>query len=225
MKRTLQTIKLPDLISVANGVLGYAACLMALENFLSMAAATIIFASVLDGIDGTVARKIEFSDIGRVLDSFSDLISFGVAPALMVYRLNSSELSIAVSSAFVICGALRLARFTVMTSENFTGFPITASGLLISLLYILGTPSSLLTLLMAILSALMISEVEYVKIRDFRALSVLLFFLIMTIAGTLLSLERISKIFALLSLSLILLYLVSPLLGGIVNGGKRTGSV
>jgi len=225
MKRTLQIIKLPDLISVANGVLGYAACLMALENFLSMAAATIIFASILDGIDGTVARKIEFSDIGRVLDSFSDLISFGVAPALMVYRLNSSELSIAVSSAFVICGALRLARFTLMTSENFLGFPITASGVLVSLLYLTGAPSFLIILSMTVFSVLMISEVEYVKIRDLRALTLLLLLLIMTISGTLLSLEKLSRISASLSLLLVLLYLISPLFGGFFNGGKRTGPV
>jgi len=211
MRKTLETIRLPDIISAANGVLGYAACLMVIEGYLRLAAVTVIFAAILDGVDGTVARSIEFSQIGKMLDSFADLISFGVAPALLVYRFHSSDISIAITSAFVICGALRLSRFVVLSTENFTGLPITASGIFISLLFLSGSPPFLTLLIMAVLAALMISDLKYPKIRDIRPLAVLLVSLLLTSVSALLSAEMPVKIFSFLSLLLILLYIFLPL--------------
>jgi|Deesub1362A_J573_1020465.scaffolds.fasta_scaffold01480_7 archaetidylserine synthase len=210
MKKVLETIRLPDLISIANGALGYASCLMILEGYLKLSAIAILFASILDGIDGTVARNIEFSSFGKILDSFFDLISFGVAPALLVYKLSSSDLSIAISSAFVICGALRLARFTISSKENFSGLPITASGITVVLLFLSNLPINLILLLMIILSALMISDLKYLKVRDLRALFIFLILLLSIILTTLISAENFSKIFSLISLFLIFIYILSP---------------
>ncbi len=119
----LKLIKLPDLLSVLNALLGFVAILFVLRkanaSAIENALVLILAAAVVDGLDGVVARKIGCSPIGKYLDSLADMVSFGVAPAIVTYVLLNDYLhvyayayiTLAFCGAYVISGMLRLARF------------------------------------------------------------------------------------------------------------------
>lgn len=123
---------LPSLFTVGNIFAGFFAVISTLRGDYQSAAIAIGIAVVLDGLDGRVARLANAtSDFGLQLDSLSDVISFGIAPAVLIYDWGLSEFgNFASFSAFVflICGAMRLARFNIQsqTLKHFAGLPIPA---------------------------------------------------------------------------------------------------
>ena len=149
---------LPNLMTAGNLCFGFAAILKVLEGALVqsvdpdsarysfyIAIWCILGACICDLLDGRLARLGGHeSDFGREFDSIADIVSFGVAPALMVYRIVLSDFPRAgwvVASIYLVCGALRLARFNCLAAANsaaankeFKGFPIpAAAGLIASL--------------------------------------------------------------------------------------------
>jgi CDP-diacylglycerol---serine O-phosphatidyltransferase len=150
---------LPNLMTAGNLCCGFLAALKILEGALlekmsgvdagthsfQMAIWCILGACIFDALDGRLARfGGSESAFGREFDSIADIVSFGVAPALMVNRIVLSEtpkLGWMVASVYLVCGALRLARFnclaatdTVAANREFKGFPIpAAAGLVASL--------------------------------------------------------------------------------------------
>ena len=131
----LKLIKLPDLLSVLNALFGFTAILFVLRkanaSAIENALVLILAAAVVDGLDGVVARKIGCSPIGKYLDSLADMVSFGVAPAIVTYVLLNDYLhvyaytyiTLAFCGAYVISGMLRLARFDAkpfFQKESFT---------------------------------------------------------------------------------------------------------
>ena len=124
---------LPSAITSVNLLAGVAALIYTLQGSYHLGATMILVAAVLDGLDGKVARKMGISsEFGKQLDSLADLVSFGVAPAMLVFAWQLADLGmpgIAAAMAFVLCGALRLARFNVLNiSGYFVGIPITLAG-------------------------------------------------------------------------------------------------
>src|SRR6516225_1326051 len=109
---------LPNLITLLALTAGLTAIRLAVEERLEWALAAIVFAALLDGIDGRVARLLKgTSRFGAELDSLADFVNFGVAPALILYFWDLKELKSAgwiAALAFAIGAALRLARFNVM---------------------------------------------------------------------------------------------------------------
>ena len=136
----------------------------------------IIIAGFLDGLDGKLARLTRTSSkFGVEFDSLADLVSFGMAPALLIYRselYKAGNWGIVVSFFFLLCGGIRLARFNTsvkgLKKENFVGLPIpVAAGLLASftlfhtnVLPVLGRLDFSLFLALAV-SFLMVSTIEY----------------------------------------------------------------
>lgn len=121
--------------------------------------------------DGKVARSLNVtSDFGKQLDSLADLISFGVAPALLIYQNVLSEYSVAgilLTVMYILCGAIRLARFNVTTfTGSFQGLPIPVAGCMLALAFISSSfiPSALFMLFLLILSVLMIGTFKVKKI-------------------------------------------------------------
>jgi CDP-diacylglycerol--serine O-phosphatidyltransferase len=182
---------LPNLFTVSSIFCGFYAISLcsgaAGPNELYTAAIAIFFAMFFDGFDGRVARLTKTqSEFGVELDSLADVISFGVAPALLVFKWALSPLGfigLFLSFSFATCGALRLARFNVMThrkvpgsSKFFTGLPIPlAAGMLISLVIAhhhagLGmvTANVPVAVLVGLLSLLMVSNVRYRTFKDVR---------------------------------------------------------
>src|SRR5213082_2630833 len=141
-------IVLPSLFTVSSIFCGvYSIMLSSGENSgdsFSRAAVAIFFGNFFDAFDGRVARLTRTqSDFGVELDSLADVISFGVAPAILVYKWALAGMGtggIAISSIYAACGAIRLARFNVLahsetgSSRYFVGLPIPlAAGMLVSL--------------------------------------------------------------------------------------------
>jgi len=160
-----------NILTLANLTLGGFAIISCLNGNLNLGLLLIFIAALADRFDGIVARKLNIeSELGKQLDSMSDIISFGVAPALLLYQGILVEFG-APGSFFTIfyigCGAFRLARFNI--SENngyFTGLPITAAGCLatLSFMAIPYTPAPFFLFTIIILSFLMISPFKLRKV-------------------------------------------------------------
>ena len=116
---------LPSVLTSVNLFFGVLSLVRSVQGQYDFAALFIALSILLDGLDGLVARLTgTASDFGRELDSLSDLIAFGVAPAFLAYSWALSGLGrvgVAVTFAFVLCGALRLARFNIQVSSTDKG--------------------------------------------------------------------------------------------------------
>src|SRR5438309_8278991 len=150
----------PNLITLLALCAGLTAIRFAIEDRLEWAVAAIVFAAMLDGIDGRVARMLKgTSRFGAELDSLADFVNFGVAPALILYFWSLHDLKSAgwiAALTFAICAALRLARFNVMIEDPnrpawagnyFVGVPAPAGAITVLLpiyLQFLGMPPLLL---------------------------------------------------------------------------------
>jgi CDP-diacylglycerol--serine O-phosphatidyltransferase len=131
---------LPNLITLSSVFSGFYSIIASLNSDYERAAWAILIASIFDGLDGWVARMTHTATrFGIEMDSLADVISFGVAPGVLVYTWTLSSFGkIGWLGAFflVACGALRLARFNVQMGstekKHFTGLPIPASALVIA---------------------------------------------------------------------------------------------
>lgn len=161
------------MFTIANLSLGIISIILVFNNNIDWAAIMVIFAMLTDGLDGRVARALNVqSEFGKELDSLSDVISFGVAPAFIMYVVGFQDISPAagwiVTAIFPICGALRLARYNVVpgTPGYFIGLPIPAAGGVLCTLALFFSemgPFAVPILLVSslILSFLMVSRVKY----------------------------------------------------------------
>ena len=140
-KRSARVI-LPNMLTLIGVCIGLTSIRFALDERYEFAIIAIIIAAVIDGLDGRIARLIKgTSKVGKELDSLTDMISFGVAPAFIMYFWKLNELGRfgwLVCLIYVICVALRLARFNVNTGGEpswrdnfFEGVPSPAGGILV----------------------------------------------------------------------------------------------
>ncbi|MDC3030807.1 CDP-diacylglycerol--serine O-phosphatidyltransferase [Candidatus Pelagibacter sp.] len=140
-KKTARVI-LPNMLTLIGVCIGLTSIRFALDGRFEFAVVAIILAAVIDGLDGRIARLIKgTSKVGKELDSLTDMISFGVAPAFIMYfwKLNTlGRFGWLVCLIYVICVALRLARFNVNSGQEpswrdnfFEGVPSPAGGILV----------------------------------------------------------------------------------------------
>ena len=133
---------LPNMLTLIGVCIGLSSIRFALDEKFEFAIIAIIFAALIDGLDGRIARLIKgTSKVGKELDSLTDVISFGVAPAFIMYFWKLNELGRfgwLLCLVYVICVALRLARFNVNSSQEpswkdnfFEGVPSPAGGILV----------------------------------------------------------------------------------------------
>ena len=133
---------LPNMLTLIGVCIGLTSIRFALDGRFEFAIVAIILAAIIDGLDGRIARLIKgTSKVGKELDSLTDMISFGVAPAFIMYfwSLNTlGRFGWLVCLIYVICVALRLARFNVNSSQEpswrdnfFEGVPSPAGGILV----------------------------------------------------------------------------------------------
>ena len=143
----LSLMKLADIFTVGNLCCGIVSILLAIDGHYDFSALLLFLAVVFDVLDGKIAGLLHQKNLfGKQIDSMSDLVSFGVAPALLYYSMSSPGVfGIAVSLFFVACGMLRLARYNISEGTGFEGVPITVNGVLFPLLFLLvsGFPESL----------------------------------------------------------------------------------
>ncbi len=161
-----------NVVTILNIICGTLAIIYTFVHDYQMAAALIILAVIMDALDGRIARRFDSSsDLGKELDSLCDLVSFGVSPAILIFaqvlQSNFRLLGILVILLYVVCGALRLARFNVINiHEYFLGIPITFAGLTVAVLSLLSkllNPTIIIIIVFS-LSLLMISNLKIRKI-------------------------------------------------------------
>lgn len=171
---------LPNLFTTGNLFCGFLALTFILTGKAQAALFSIFIAILLDGLDGKIARATKsFSSFGLNYDSLADLVSFGAVPALLVYQLTKNshnKIALAGSALYIICAALRLARFNVQAkyeeSKNFLGLPTPASaGLLLSLIlfyqkYKWQFVFRSLPFVSVILACLMVSKIPYFNLKQ-----------------------------------------------------------
>lgn len=173
---------LPNLFTSASLFSGFYAIISAVEGRFETAALAVLLSCLCDGLDGKVARFTRStSDFGTEYDSLSDLVAFGVAPGVLVYLWALSPLGrfgLLASFTFVICGALRLARFNVQKATvglaYFRGLPIPAAACILASLILveplLGPgrpfPPGVILGLVYLLSFLMVSTLPYFSFKE-----------------------------------------------------------
>ena len=168
---------LPNIFTFINLGCGVLSLLATHEGNYVMASIFILIAGLVDRYDGRIARYLQVSsELGKELDSLADLVSFGVAPSILLYiyfNLNNlgpyGILGISLLILLPICGAYRLARYNVSTFDGvFTGVPITIVGCFLALFSLIScyttTPVFLVVILMLLGSYLMVSTLHLKKL-------------------------------------------------------------
>jgi len=133
---------LPNILTLIGVCIGLTSIKFAFDGKFELSIIAVIVAGIIDGLDGRIARLIQgTSKVGKELDSLTDVISFGVAPAFIMYFWSMSEigrLGWLISLIYVVCVALRLARFNVNSEVEpswrdnfFEGIPSPAGGILV----------------------------------------------------------------------------------------------
>lgn len=165
--RQLNMNWLPSFFTATNLGAGCTSLLFTIQGYYRMALLMILVSALCDVLDGLVARMLHCtSEFGKELDSLADIVSFGAAPAMLilVHKLGHIHLlGAAATVVFLVCGALRLARFNISAPcKGFIGLPITAAGLTLALLSLdHGMQPGYLLLLMVVLSFLMVSRIPF----------------------------------------------------------------
>lgn len=166
---------IPNILTFGNLFCGFLAISYIIQGDLRNAPILIFIAIMLDAVDGRVARILGVSnELGKELDSLADIVSFGVAPALLVantYLASFGMVGIIMAGLFPLFGAYRLARFNIsdftQSLKYFKGIPITLAGGIVTFLVLFSKSMSLwiFILLFYILAILMVSRI---KIPSFK---------------------------------------------------------
>ena len=133
---------LPNIMTLVGVCIGLTSIKFAFDGRFELSVIAVLIAAIIDGLDGRIARLIKAtSKVGKELDSLTDVISFGVAPAFIMYFWaldNIGRFGWLISLIYVVCVALRLARFNVSTGGEpswrdnfFEGIPSPAGGVLV----------------------------------------------------------------------------------------------
>ena len=172
----------PNAVTVGNMFCGYLAIMYASTDRLEKAVIAVLIAILLDGLDGRVARRLNAtSKFGIEFDSFSDVVSFGIAPAVMMYHwafhARADEFGVAVTFFYALCAASRLARFNISAEnlKSFSGLP--TPGAAVFVVAVINTApyvqdslfmAAVGTTVMLSLGYLMVSTIEFFSIKQFK---------------------------------------------------------
>lgn len=171
---------LPSAFTVGNIFCGYYAIIATMRGEFDAAAQAIGIAIVLDMLDGRIARLANAATaFGLELDSLADVISFGIAPAVLAFTWGlqtlDARLGWIVSFTFAICGAMRLARFNVQAGhfKHFVGLPIPAAGgTIAAIVHFVNVPlagslhAGMMMAIVLTLAFLMVSTVRYASFKE-----------------------------------------------------------
>lgn len=168
---------IPNIFTFINLSCGVLSLLATFEGNYILSSIFILLSGLVDRYDGRVARFLQVSsDLGKELDSLADLVSFGVAPSILIYIMFNFNtlgprgiLGLIILIALPICGAFRLARYNTSDFDGvFTGVPITIVGCFLAFLALLAcyinVPMLLLVILMILGAYLMVSKIQLKKV-------------------------------------------------------------
>ncbi len=160
---------LPNICTGGNLLFGVLAIAAIFNHNYVLGTVLIVLAATLDRLDGYLARRYNSSSaFGRELDSLADLVSFGVAPSVMLYATLAEKwhlLGLIGFAFFVLCGAFRLARYNITSdTDYFRGLPITAGGTTLAILIVLFHNPPVALIASVIISLAMISTIHIPRI-------------------------------------------------------------
>ncbi|GAB6087120.1 CDP-diacylglycerol--serine O-phosphatidyltransferase [Alkaliphilus crotonatoxidans] len=165
---------IPNMFTFLNLSLGILAIISILGEAYRASALLILLAAFMDRFDGKLARKLDVeSELGKELDSLCDLISFGVAPAILIWSYKLADFGFVgtlIIILFALCGAYRLAKFNIVEFDGvYMGIPITISGGVVALMTLYSINYTvniyLIVMIMIFLSYSMISKKIRLKKR------------------------------------------------------------
>ena len=163
--------QLANMITLMNLSFGILSIILIFKGYGNLSATFIFLAALFDRFDGMCARHFNSeSDFGKELDSLCDLVSFGIAPALLIYGTALNDMlwvGILATITYILAGAIRLAKFNVREFDgNFYGVPITAAGVVVALSYFLFPyiSANSYIFILSILAYLMVSNIRIAKI-------------------------------------------------------------
>lgn len=165
---------IPSALTLANLLSGFLALLFIIKNELAPAICLILLGLLCDFFDGYCARKLNAaSELGKELDSLADLVTFGVAPAALVYVAVLHEIPVFGATccvAYLCCCAIRLARFNVKQAclAGFIGMPTPLAAMLILLISTLVPPAATAIGMLAV-GALMVSRISFPGLKKIRS--------------------------------------------------------
>src|SRR4028118_1033240 len=166
-------VSLANFLTSGSLVAGFLSVLLVFRDNLAAAAALIVFAAILDLLDGAAARRAGNENaFGTNLDSLADVVSFGAAPALALYMSSLyvvPVVGVAACLIFFLCGAWRLARFS--TCKNplyFVGCPIPGAGVLVAVLAAIGAPPLFSLPVVLLLGVLMLGHMPFPTFAGLR---------------------------------------------------------
>jgi CDP-diacylglycerol---serine O-phosphatidyltransferase len=154
----------PNLFTIGNLLSGVFSITSNMNGYIRMASMFIFLSAILDFFDGRIARRLKVnSEFGVELDSLADIVSFGVAPAILFYSLTTqSPFTTIAFMLFPTMGALRLAKFNIKpTIGHFIGLPIPAAGLAMATMGMFYYSNTIITI---ILGLLMVSPIRVKKL-------------------------------------------------------------
>ena len=232
---------LPSVLTLVGVCLGISSIKFAMDGNFVFAVLFLIVAAILDGLDGRVARLIKgTSNFGKELDSLTDFVSFGIAPAFIIYfwELNKlGKIGWLLVLFYAVCCVLRLARFNLTKFEDkeewknnfFQGIPPPAGGclILLPLIFELSNFSNLMSLkaitpyLTIIVSLLLISKLPTYSFKKISIKRNMTIFLLLGVGLFFVSIIQFT--FETLSLGLFIYLLLIPI--GILNFNKKSKSV
>ncbi|MGP8321800.1 MAG: archaetidylserine synthase [Methanosarcinaceae archaeon] len=224
----LQALKIPDIVTLSNALFGMGAMVSASNGHYELACILLLIAAVADGVDGYLARRLTSSEFGEAMDSLADIISFGVAPAFVVYSAYSALHSYLIGLAacfYIVCGILRLARFSSIhnTTHDFEGLPVTAGSVMISsylLIYEKYITAYSVAALVVILSLLMISTFTYPKLSNIKTMAPVSVIFGLVILSFFVNMDYTQSFSFVLFLAMVL-YVASPIINS--NKGFKKG--
>ncbi|KYC45771.1 MAG: Archaetidylserine synthase [Candidatus Methanofastidiosum methylothiophilum] len=153
-------VSLPDIFSIANGVLGFISLYYILIGNILLSSRIVFLCIFFDSFDGFLARRNDScADFGKSLDSLSDIISFGIVPSFIFISYgNNNILGLVVGAIYLIFGLLRLSRFNAINSEEYYGLPITIGAIFVILIFFAEMEFYIYLILVLLTSILFISN-------------------------------------------------------------------
>jgi CDP-diacylglycerol--serine O-phosphatidyltransferase len=219
---------LPNTVTLCGMFCGFYAILASFKGMFIYGAWAVLIAVIFDGLDGWVARVTHSTTkFGIELDSLSDLVAFGVAPAVLIYGwglFNFGRIGWGASFFYVICGALRLARYNVQMgtteSKAFTGLPIPGAATMVATLILfyseiwggVNGKNLMILFLPFTLAALMVSTFRYHGLKEISSKKRMPFWLLVAVVTALVLIFMYPEVVLFIFSSVYVLW-------GIVEGG------
>jgi CDP-diacylglycerol--serine O-phosphatidyltransferase len=162
-KNNSTSISMADYITLINAACGFYAITVVMVQKHVAGLVLVILNCLLDLLDGKVARKTRASIYGGDLDSLTDIVTFGVTPAIVIFNVLTGGIAMFTAMVWLIAGILRLARYNSIKTPYFIGVPLSIAALFVLGLVVLGSSKEIILIGTLGMAFLMVSNIKVPK--------------------------------------------------------------